>query len=158
MERIIKVQAVTGFFLVVTVLLAGTMARSSQQRESSDKVEPINVSMVALLSSPERYDGKLVRTIGFLRLEFEGNALYLHEEDYLHRITKNALELSLSKEQEERYKMLSTKYVLIEGTVSASRWEAETSISSGHIKDVTRLEYWPPPGDTPSPHPGRKAQ
>jgi hypothetical protein len=114
MERVVKVQA-TGFLLLITVLLAGTMAGSSQQGEPPNKGEPINISMVALLSSPERYDGKLVRTIGFLHLEFEGNALYLHEEDYLHRITKNALELSLSKEQEERYKRLSTKYVVIDG-------------------------------------------
>ena len=31
---------------------------------------------------PEKFDAKLIRVIGFLRLEFEGNVLYLHREDY----------------------------------------------------------------------------
>jgi hypothetical protein len=37
------------------------------------------------------FDGKLVRVIGFLRLEFEGNVLYLHREDYIHSILGNGV-------------------------------------------------------------------
>jgi hypothetical protein len=33
--------------------------------------------MVQLLENPERYDGRLVRVVGFLVLEFENNALDL---------------------------------------------------------------------------------
>ena len=44
--------------------------------------KPVHVTLVRLIANPEKFDGKLVRVIGFLRLEFEGNVLYLHREDY----------------------------------------------------------------------------
>ena len=44
--------------------------------------EPTNVTLVQLIANPEKFDAKLIRVIGFLRLEFEGNVLYLHREDY----------------------------------------------------------------------------
>jgi hypothetical protein len=37
--------------------------------------------MIQLIANPQAWDGKHVRVIGFLRLEFEGDALYLHRED-----------------------------------------------------------------------------
>ena len=43
---------------------------------------PIDVTLVQLIANPEKFDGKQIRVIGFLRLEFEGNVLYLHREDY----------------------------------------------------------------------------
>ena len=42
----------------------------------------IDVSMVQLLATPEKYDGKLVRVIGVGNLEFEGNYLSLNKEDH----------------------------------------------------------------------------
>lgn len=75
--------------------------------------------MVALIAAPESYEGKFVRTHGFLCIEFEGDALYLHEEDYRHGFTKNSFALRLSKLQREQFKGLSLKYALIEGTVYA---------------------------------------
>ncbi len=48
--------------------------------------EPVDVTLVQLIANPEKFDGKSIRVIGFLRLEFEGNVLYLHREDYEHAI------------------------------------------------------------------------
>lgn len=42
--------------------------------------EPRDVSLVQLIANPGDFHGGLVRVIGFCRLEFEGNALYLHRE------------------------------------------------------------------------------
>jgi hypothetical protein len=41
------------------------------------QTEPLHVSLIQLIANPEKYDGKQVAVVGFLRLEFEGNALYL---------------------------------------------------------------------------------
>jgi len=98
--------------------------------------------MVALVAVPERYDGKFVRTHGFLSIEFEGDALYLHEEDYRHGLTKNSLALRLSKSQRQQFKSLSLKYVVIEGTVYARGLE-QTDMWSGALGNITRLEIWP---------------
>jgi len=59
--------------LIVALLCLCTNAKSS---------EPTDVSVVQLIANPQQYDGKQVRLIAFLNLEFEGNALYLHREDF----------------------------------------------------------------------------
>src|SRR6188472_601053 len=51
----------------------------------------IRTSIVSLLATPERYAGKTVRVHGFVRLEFEGDAIYLHKEDFDQRLTSNAI-------------------------------------------------------------------
>lgn len=112
---------------------------SKHKRQSSPK--PLDVSMVALLANPQAYDGKLVRTIGFLCIEFEGDALYLHEEDYRHALTKNSFALRLTDSHREQFKNSNLKYVLIEGTVYANGLE-RTDRWSGAIGNITRLEPW----------------
>src|SRR5438034_11609304 len=78
--------------LVAMYLLVATGAAPSARQTggSFDSAKPVDVGMVALSAVPERYDGKFVRTHGFLCIEFEGDALYLHEEDYRHGLTKNS--------------------------------------------------------------------
>jgi hypothetical protein len=139
--------------LTLPLLFVPGNATSSplQTQKSPDSPDPINIGMVALLAAPQKYDGKLIRTVGFACLEFEGNALYLHEEDYRQRNTKNAVKLLLSKHQEEQFKSLSLRHVLIEGTVSADKWGLEKGMYSGSIGNITRLEYWRSRGDTSAP-------
>ena len=56
------------------------------------------VSLIQLIANPEKYDGKQVQVVGFLRLEFEGNALYLHEDDYTNNLYGNAVGIGVTKE------------------------------------------------------------
>src|SRR5712692_9436267 len=96
---------------------------SSAQRQadrSSASHEPIDVGMVALLTAPQKYQGKFIRTIGFVCIEFEGDALYLHEEDYRYGLTKDSFALRLTDSQRKQFKSMSLKYVLIEGRVDAN--------------------------------------
>ena len=58
---------------------------------SVSAAEPLDVSMIQLLGTPEKFDSKFIRVYGFLRLEFEGKALYLHKEDYSQGLTKNSV-------------------------------------------------------------------
>ena len=131
------------FVALFLLSLAGKAAPPPHQAGGSPKaLEPVDVGMVALVAVPERYDGKFVRTHGFLSIEFEGDALYLHEEDYRHGLTKNSLALRLSKSQRQQFKSLSLKYVVIEGTVDARGLE-QTDKWSGALGKITRLEIWP---------------
>lgn len=132
-----------GLVALFLLALTGNAAPFPQQAGgSSDVPKPVDVSMVALIAAPESYEGKFVRTHGFLCIEFEGNALYLHEEDYRHGLAKNSFALRLSRSQLEQFKSLSLKYVLIEGTVYAKGLE-HTDRWSGAIGNITRLEAWP---------------
>lgn len=133
--------------LAVFMLFPVGSARLSHA--SSDSPAPINAGMVALVADPQKYEGKFIRTIGFMCLEYEGDALYLHEEDYRYGIYKNAFALRLSQAQRKQFKSLSLKHVIIEGTLFANgpeRWDY-----AGAIGNITRLEYWHPRGDIPAP-------
>jgi hypothetical protein len=132
-----------GLVALFLLALTGNATPSQQQTgESSDVPKPIDVGMVALIAAPDAYEGKFIRTHGFLCIEFEGDAVYLHEEDYRHGLTKSSFALRLSKPQREQFKSLSLKYVLIEGTVYAKGLE-RTDRWSGAIGNITRLEAWP---------------
>jgi hypothetical protein len=99
---------------------------------------PEQVSMIQLISNPTAYHGKLVQVIGFVRFEFEGNALYLHEEDYKQMLTRNGVWLSMAEKRE-----LDQKYALIEGVFNASN-RGHLGLWSGSIERVSRSQEWPP--------------
>ena len=135
------------YSLALIMLLPVGSVLSSQV--PTDRPRPMNVGMVALLAESQKYDGKFIRTFGFVCLEYEGDALYLHEEDYRYQNYKNALALRVAEAQRKQFKSLSLKHVLIEGTMYANG--LESSEYAGAIGNITRLEYSGPRGDIPAP-------
>jgi hypothetical protein len=107
--------------------------------------EPINVGMIALLASPQKYNGKIIRTIGFLHIGRmrEDDSLWLHEEDGRFFLYKNSFALDLSNEQREQFKDINHTYVLVEGTLHSAGAEG-TTMNSGVIVRITRLDGWSP--------------
>ena len=135
-----KLRWIVGLLAFPFLFLASYRTLAQRQINTASAV-PINVGMVALLAAPERYEGKFIRTHGFLCIEFEGNALYLHKEDYRYGLTKDSFALRLTDSQRKKFKGLSLKYVLIEGTVYANGLEQNDS--GGAIGNITRFEIWP---------------
>ena len=105
--------------------------------------EPRDVSLVQLIANPSEFHRKVVRVIGFCRLEFEGNALYLHREDFERGIAKNAVWLRLGWPVPESRRPLSDEYVLVEATFDAEA-KGHMGSFSGELVDITRMERWPP--------------
>ncbi len=102
----------------------------------------IDVSVIQLISNPEKFDGKYVRLIGFVRLEFEGNAIYLHEDDYKYGLTRNGLWLSLTEGCcGKDVRIFDQKYVLVEGTFSAKN-QGHMGLFSGAIEKIKRFQVW----------------
>jgi hypothetical protein len=97
--------------------------------------------MITLTAAPERFEGKFVRTIGFVCIKFEDEALYLHEEDYRFGLTKHSFALRLTDSQRKQFKTMSLKYAVIEGTVYANGPERHDW--AGAIGNITRLDLWP---------------
>src|SRR5438105_15964932 len=81
--------------------------------------EPTDVTLVRLIANPEKFDGKLIRVIGFLRLEFEGNVLYLHREDYENAILGDGIWVDVTPVVTKQSATLNMNYVLLKGTFSA---------------------------------------
>ena len=63
---------------------------SDLQIEDEDKT----VSIIRLIGTANDYHDEKVRIKGFLHVEFEGNAIYQHKEDYERGLCKNGLWVS----------------------------------------------------------------
>ena len=116
--------------------------RSDEPLPPVHAVEPLDVSVLQLMANPADYHDKVVRVIGFCRLEFEGNALYLHREDFEHGISKNAIWLGVGWPVPEPRRALSDEYILVEGTFIAGD-DGHMGSFSGALRNLTRMERWP---------------
>jgi hypothetical protein len=103
--------------------------------------EPVDVTMIQLIASPEKFDGKLIRVIGFLRLEFEGDALYLHREDYENTLLGNGIWVDVTPEIAKESDTLNMNYVLLEGVFSSSE-RGHMGMWSGSITSIRRAQLW----------------
>ena len=135
--------------LPIMVLVLGILAPNSTAQLKGYFPKPgpddaaQDVSLIQLVAQPEKFDGKRVRLIGFLRLEFEGNAIYLHREDFERSISRNGLWINvptdMTKHQQDEVNM---HYVICVGVFRAER-HGHMDLFSGEMSDVRRLEVWP---------------
>lgn len=106
----------------------------------------IDVSLINLIATPDKYDGKVIRVIGVSNIEFEGTAIFLSKEDFLNMVTKNALWMSFNEKAiDQSGKELSKyngKYVLVEG-VFRKNHHGHMGLFSGTIENITRFDPMP---------------
>jgi hypothetical protein len=76
-------------------------------------------SMQQVVADPQRFDGQRIRVIGFLRLEFERNVLYLSRNDFNESVAAHALRLELTNAQLRSLGKLNNGRVSVEGVFSA---------------------------------------
>lgn len=122
---------------VALALLGGWSDTNAAER-------PLAVSLVQLIANPEDYDGKFIRVIGFFRMEFEGDAIYLHQEDYKHALTCNGLWIDVTDDIRNRQAEFDQKYVLVEGTFNA-KGKGHMGMWSGAIEKISRWYIWSAP-------------
>ena len=125
-----------GFIIIFLVFCASATGVASPQIKGLEQV-----SILQLIVTPERYDGKRVQVAGFLHLEFEGNALYLSENDYIHHLTKNGLWVTRNSIINEKFRKLNSRYVILIGTFVAAD-KGHMSMNSGSLKDITAADPW----------------
>lgn len=100
------------------------------------------VSLLRLLAAPETYDGRLVRVVGFAHLEYEGDALFLHREDFDRMIHTNSVGLSLTRAQSLQWRDLSDRYVGVEARFKATT-PGTREFRAGRLSEIARFEYHP---------------
>lgn len=131
--------------LLLLVLAAQwNLAAASTCGQTDDKGRCVllEVSMVELIASPEKFDGSRVRVIGFLKLEFEGDALYLHKDDYTHSLLRNGLWADLDeKKLSKKATCRSGKYALVEAKFIAKN-RGHMGLWSGALEEIARCEIW----------------
>ena len=126
--------------ILVFIILAACQTRYPDFGVPNQKA--IDVSLVNLIATPDIYHEKIVRVIGVFRLRFEGNALFLSQDDYKHNIHKNSIwispDLKALKSDLSTLQQLNGQYVLIEGTFDKNKTE-HMGLNSGSLQKVTRI-------------------
>ena len=121
--------------IAFVIVCAFAMTAHSQQEVGT------NVSMIELIANPDRFNGKPVLVRGYLRLEHEGDVLYLSETDFLHGIPKNGLWVERSPEMTRDIEKLDSNYVLVLGIFNP-RNKGHRSLASGSIEKVRSCTLW----------------
>ena len=101
-------------------LLSAASLSPGAQEASPDRATP-SVSLVRLLGTPHEFSDKRVSVAGYCHLEFEGDALYIHREDYVHRLFANAVVLDLGATDRRTIGDRSDRHVIVEGTFVARK-------------------------------------
>ena len=142
--------------LVLTFIFICSISTYGQTRkDSADKVDEtkmamrevgaknMNVSLVNLISNPEKYHGQTIQIVGYLQLEFEGDAIYLHKEDCEHGMTSNGFWVDFSDKISKRQnlKSYSEKYVILIGTFDMNS-HGHMGLFAGTLKNIRRLDKW----------------
>jgi hypothetical protein len=110
------------------------------------------VSLAALVANPKAHHDKPVWVDGFVTLEYEGNAVYLHETDARYGMMKNGVWLSLAadafpaaKASQELRRTVHRHYCSVYGTFDATR-HGQFDSWSGEIRtkpaDIVPLRRW----------------
>lgn len=122
--------------IIFVLLFAGFKCHASK---------PLEVSIVNLISNPEKYDKQFVRVLGVSKLSFESNGIWLSKEHLKYSIHKNALWMRLDFDRldktEEELAQYNGTYVLIEGVFNANS-HGHMSLYSGAIEKISRFEPW----------------
>ncbi|UMR30206.1 hypothetical protein MJ904_24960 [Massilia sp. MB5] len=102
------------------------------------------VSIYQLMANPEKYDGKEVYVIGFMHMEFEGDVLYAHREDWVHTLIQNGVALDVPKSEYSKWIKINNNYVVVQGFFSATE-RGHLSLRAGSLTKITKLIKWQGP-------------
>lgn len=140
---IISIVIILIFFICMAIF--NMIGRIIIENSYGDEKNPANqyakdVTMIELISNPQKYHNKLVRVIGVGNLEFEGNAIYLNKEDLQYR-TKNRIWIELGERAIEysEAKEYNGKYVIVEGYFNKNN-NGHFGLFCGAIEDVSRYQ------------------
>jgi hypothetical protein len=132
-----------------SLTLCGQAGKDStdKQDETKEAMREIkgrnwNVSLVNLIANPEKYHGQTIQVEGYLKLEFESNAIYLHEEDCKKGLVSNGFWVEFSNKISKRpdLKKYSDKYVIIIGTFDMNS-RGHMGLFAGTINNIRRLDH-----------------
>src|SRR5262249_18324156 len=124
-----NVKAIAASIAIVTAISAFAQTTTATIRSNM-------ISMVQLLATPEKFHGRTVQVTGFCNFEFEGNAIYLHSEDYSNSNLKNALWVDLPNPPPK----FSKGPCLVLGQFDATQ-HGHMAMFSGLVK-ASRIDPW----------------
>ncbi|TKR30546.1 hypothetical protein FCE95_10545 [Luteimonas gilva] len=99
--------------------------------------DPEDISLIALLANPEKYEGKAVRVIGYYRSGFEQSALYLNKSDYENDVWGNGIWIESGGDIPT-----TAGYLLVSGIFTRSN-RGHLGAYQGAICNLSEASPWP---------------
>jgi hypothetical protein len=134
--------AVEGRFPAFVVQAADVICRPPQTTARLVVIEPAHVSLVQVLASPTDFHGRYITVEGVLRVEFEGNALYLDKASRQNRVTKNAIWVDAPPALTEERARLQRGYTSLTGRFNARSF-GHGGLFSGSLEDIRTWNHAP---------------
>jgi hypothetical protein len=131
---------------VMNIIALGCLALGCFNWASGDdRVQGTN--MVALLASPDKFDGKVVSVLGFLVLDHQKHHaaaafLFLHEED-ANNILSNGFQVVPNEQMIRDEEKIDRMYILLTGTVKLVPTEGDSRALV--LKDIRSCRVWSDP-------------
>ena len=97
------------------------------------------VSLVQLIASPEKFDGKSVIIEGVINLEFEGNAVYMTKEHWKHSGYSFGIWLEADDKLARGWRWANGLYCVLKGTFKADD-RGHMGLWMGSLTDVLILD------------------
>ena len=129
-----------------------------EEPDPKEAAFPEEVSLIRLIANPREYDGRYIRVYGYLHMEFERDALFIHREDCEQWLEPNSVDIGISKgAMSKKMRGLSDRYVFLEGKFyyrkgdeKGTLWRVtRTELAFGVFKALKEEEIDQPP-KTPS--------
>jgi hypothetical protein len=98
------------------------------------------ISIISLISNPEKYHKKRIIVDGYFNFQKEGDAIYVNKSDYENLLYKNGIYLSISQEFLERQNIQPPYkgYVSIEGIFNKDKL-GSYGFYSGTLEEVISI-------------------
>jgi hypothetical protein len=125
--------------LLILILCCASFRGVSQLSESTIK----QVSLIQLIANPDKYDGRRVNVIGYLRLEAEGNILYLDIDDWRNAVSENGIWIDVNGDINANRAHLDRKYVQLLGTFSTRK--SGNEVGAGSLIHIQSATFWSDP-------------
>ena len=118
--------------------------KESPQQTTVGSSSDIASTLLRVLANPQAFQGKKVQLIGFVHLEFEGNAIYLHREDFQYSLYQNSIWLSIPSDSRKQFLNVNNTYAFVEGTFN-TEYRGHMNLFSGSIENITTFKVWATP-------------
>lgn len=112
---------------------------SAEASPSGADLSELASPFARVIARPELYHGKVIQLVGYLNLEFEGNALYHSEEEYRHGQTAEALWIDVDGMNLKP--PFARGWVIVQGTFNGER-RGHFGLFAGTIEKITRIDPW----------------
>ena len=124
--------------IVILTILILSSCSTTNKANSNKKVKEI--SLVTLISNPEKYHKKTIQVQGYFCYEHEGNAVYIGKTDWENLLFRNGVYLYITSDflKSQGIEKPYRGYVSIEGVFNKDK-RGSGGLFSGTFEEVTSI-------------------